>query len=175
MPHFDLKHLEQHLSPDIRELNPELFSPQTVGRITQLSSPSVNLLGANSEFVGTHTSEKGKRANKYGARKVTIGDKTFDSQKEARRYLVLHGQYEAGEINFLICQYKITLVEGFEYHGEKVRAIEYTADFCYTKDGITYIEDVKSEATARTEAFRIRWRLLQRRYKDVEDVRCVVT
>lgn len=115
-----------------------------------------------------------KRGNKYGAKKTEVDGKKFDSQKEAARYLALKAQEEAGEISSLILQCEIQLMPGFTYKGEKVRPIRYTCDFCYAKNGVTYIEDVKSEATKKSEAFRIRWRLLLWYYKDVPDVQCII-
>lgn len=116
-----------------------------------------------------------KRGNKYGARKTEVDGHIFDSQKEANRYLVLKAQEEAGEISNLILQCEICLLEGFTFQGEKVRPIRYTADFVYRKSNKTVVEDVKSVTTAKTEAFRIRWRLLQWYYRDIPDVVLLLT
>lgn len=160
----------KHFSDDIKTLNPQLYSEIGIN-VTRFNPPqAVRALAELNAAV-----QEKARGNKYGARKTKIGDLTFDSEKEALRYLELKGQEDRGEISNLGLQWKINLMEGFTYQGQKVRGINYTADFVYRKDGFTIIEDVKSEATARTEAFRIRWRLLLWLYKDVPDVRCILT
>lgn len=148
----------KNFSDDVKQLNPELFGPLSIDAHRQLDEAL-----------------RSKRANKYGARKTVVDGKKFDSAKESRRYLELKTQEDAGEITGLILQGEIILLEGFTYQGQKVRSIRYTADFVYCKDGKTYIEDTKSEITAKTEAFRIRWRLLQWMYRDQEDVVLLLT
>lgn len=150
----------KHFSADIIALNPELFGAQETKR-----EPVVMTVDAPAP----------KRGNKYGARKTVIGDLTFDSKKEANRYLVLKSEEDNGTIIGLLLQHEIVLQEGFEYRGKTVQSITYTADFVYERDGTIYIEDVKSKVTAHNQAFRIRWRLLQYRYKDYPRVICLLT
>lgn len=154
--------IRRHFSEDIRQLNPDLFGQETITSHAALNAA-----------LAMDTKEE--KRNKFGARKTTVGEFTFDSQKEANRYLELKGMEERGEIRDLLLQCQINLMEGFTFQGEKVRAINYTCDFCYMEGRFTVIEDVKSEATARTEAFRLRWRLLQWHYRDVPDVKLVQT
>lgn len=142
--------LARNFSPDIKELNPNVFGP-TVAPLP-VDEP------------------KAERRSKFGNVKVKIGERTFDSRAEARRYLVLKAQEDAGEISGLLCQVPIQLQEGFEYRGEKVRAIVYTADFVWMVGKITYVEDLKSAPTSKTKDFRLRWRMLQYRYRDTDDV-----
>lgn len=148
----------KNLSDDVKQLNPELFGPLGIDAHRQLDEAL-----------------RPKRGNKYGARKTKVDGHTFDSAKESRRYLELKRQQDAGEIADLILQCEIILLEGFTYQEQKVKSIKYTADFVYVKEGKTYIEDVKSVATSRTEAFRIRWRLLQWMYKDMPEVILLLT
>jgi len=92
--------------------------------------------------------------NKYNAQKTTIQGITFDSKKEASRYLVLLSREQAGEITDLQCQPRWPLV----VNGVKVS--RYTADFSYTtKDGEYIVEDVKSTAT-KTRAYVMRRKLM---------------
>lgn len=150
--------LRKHFSPDIVALNPELFGAEVASaRPEEIAARPVT------------------RANKYGAKKVTIGTEVFDSRAEARRWLDLREQERHGEISELMRQCRIVLLEGFVYQGNKVQPITYTADFVYWQGGVKIIEDLKSSATARTEAFRLRWRLLQWHFKDDPTVKCVVT
>lgn len=174
MTKISMADVRRHFSEDIKLLNPELYAE--LG-IDVAGSPDTDQTVVT-RFAFEQLKERlaaEKKGNKYGARKTRIGDLTFDSAKEAARYLVLKEQADRGEIDSLMLQCRINLMEGFTFQGEKVQGINYTADFVYTKDGITYVEDVKSVATARTEAFRIRWRLLQWHYKDHPDVRLVQT
>lgn len=94
--------------------------------------------------------------NKYHNRKVTVNGITFDSQKEADRYLELMLLLKAGEIDRLKLQPEFTLQEAFTTpEGEKVKAIRYRADFTYRKkmrDGVdiywvSVVEDVKGYRT----------------------------
>ena len=143
----------KEMSEDVKALNQDLFGGLGIISHGQLSHAL-----------------KAPRANKYGAHKSEVDGIIFDSKKEANRYITLRNQQAAGIISGLILQCEIILVEGFTFQGKKVQAIKYTADFVYVKDGKTVVEDVKSVATAKTEAFRIRWRLLQWLYREREDV-----
>lgn len=158
MTKYNMADIHKKFSADVRELNPELFGPLSIEAHRTLDEAL-----------------RPKRGNKYGAKRIEVDGKKFDSQAEYRRYLVLKNQEEAGEISSLILQCEICLLEGFTFQGEKVRPIRYTADFVYRKSNKTVVEDVKSVATAKTEAFRIRWRLLQWYYKDVPDVVLLLT
>lgn len=162
MTKVSMADIRRHFSEDIRQLNPDLFGQETIASHAALNTALA-------------MDAKEEKRNKFGAKKTKVGELTFDSKKEANRYLELKAMEEREEISGLMLQCKINLMEGFTFQGEKVRAINYTADFVYTQDGFTVVEDVKSEATARTEAFRLRWRLLQQLYKDVPNVKLVQT
>lgn len=98
--------------------------------------------------------------SKYRARKTTVNGITFDSKKEADRYVVLLDALAAGEITNLKLQHQFTLVEGFKTtHGEAVRPVKYVADFTYiTKAGERFvIEDVKG---IRTKEYLIKKKLM---------------
>ena len=122
--------------------------------------------------------------NKFHAKKAECrqGHK-HDSGKEAQFCAELRLRQIAGEIESYEVQKKFTLQPGFQMRpidqshvhpwkrrGEAVRAITYTADFAVKHpDGTTEFIDVKSKATV-TEAFRIKWRLLQFIYKESPSV-----
>ena len=77
-------------------------------------------------------SASSKRKNKYNSRKCTVSGITFDSEKEARRYLVLRDMQKRGEISELKLQHSFTLQESYvTAAGEKVGKIVYVADFTY--------------------------------------------
>lgn len=85
-----------------------------------------------------------KRKGRQSSRKVTYFDITFDSQTEANRYLELRAMEERGEIANLRVHPKYILQPEFKTkNDEKVRAITYTPDFVYYRDGLAHIEDVK--------------------------------
>lgn len=156
----DLDDMRKNFSPDVLALNPELL--QKASGLPVHGQISNRLAVAET-------------VNKYGATRVTIQGEMFDSKKEGRRWLELQQQLVHGQISNLERQVQFTLQIGFDYFGEHVRPVTYTADFQYFKEGITYIEDCKSIATMKTEAFRIRWRLLQYLFKGSPTVRCVVS
>lgn len=94
-------------------------------------------------------------SNKYGAVKTTVDGITFDSRAEANRYCELRLLERCGAITGLERQRKYTLVPKSKYG----RALYYIADFTYTQDGQTVVEDVKSKATA-TAVYKLKKRLM---------------
>lgn len=100
--------------------------------------------------------------SKYGSRKATRNGIVFDSVKEARRYSELSLLERAGAISDLRRQVKFVLIssqyETYERYGKKgqrlkdgKRCIEkecaYYADFVYTENGKTIVEDTKGLRT----------------------------
>lgn len=97
--------------------------------------------------------------SKYHNRKTKVSNgQIADSRKEARRYEELLLLQRAGRISDLCTQVPFELIpaqyETYERYGksgqrlkdgEKLieRAIYYVADFVYTEDGKTVVEDVK--------------------------------
>lgn len=94
-----------------------------------------------------------EKRQKYGNRKAKRimpngEERTFDSQREARRYDELTLLLKAGRIQNLRLQQDFTLAEAFvKPSGEAVRAERYKADFTYYRDGIFVVEDVKGYRT----------------------------
>ena len=107
--------------------------------------------------------------SKYHARKVTRGGMTFDSAKEARRFGELSLLQKAGEISDLRCQVKYILIpaqrepdtvgkRGGTIKGKLLeRECSYLADFVYTENGKTIVEDVKG---MRTKDYIIKRKLM---------------
>ena len=93
--------------------------------------------------------------SKYHSRKITIDGETFDSQKEYRRYRELLLLQRAGAITDLKRQVEYILipaqreadkvgVRGGIIKGKTIeKAVKYIADFVYTENGKTIVEDVK--------------------------------
>lgn len=86
-----------------------------------------------------------KKYNKYSNNRTVIGGITFDSKKEAKRYLELKLLEKAGEICDLQLQKTFLLVE----KQKDERAVTYKADFVYydNKKQQWIAEDVKGYKT----------------------------
>lgn len=82
--------------------------------------------------------------NKYGNKKTTVDGIEFDSKKEAARWQKLRLLEKVGAISDLQIQVKYQLIPSQRKpSGGAERPIFYIADFVYTKDGKTVVEDVK--------------------------------
>jgi hypothetical protein len=99
--------------------------------------------------------------SKYHAKKTCVDGVTFDSKREADRYLVLKGMEEDGSIEDLRRQVRYELVPAFDVDGSHYRPVSYVADFVYVEDGKTVVEDVKG---MRTDIYRLKRKLFARRY-----------
>ncbi len=98
---------------------------------------------------------------KYRNKKVTVNGETFDSRKEADRYIALRAMEQAGEIAELARQVSFPL----EINGQKI--CKYIADFVYyrrphgpEKGWQCVIEDVKSEHTKKLPVYRLKKKLM---------------
>jgi hypothetical protein len=72
-----------------------------------------------------------------------VGDKKFDSKKEAKRFVELTLMEKAKTIQDLKTQVKFPLIKK-SAHG---REIVYIADFVYYEDGKMVVEDTKGFKT----------------------------
>lgn len=76
----------------------------------------------------------GRGRPKMGNRKTTVNGITFDSKKEAERYLVLMDELKHGKIRNLHLQETIVITPSYMLpDGSKVRALTYVADFTYER------------------------------------------
>lgn len=94
---------------------------------------------------------------KYGNRKVTTADGTFDSQREYKRWQELKLLERAGQITNLERQKRFVLIPKTGKHRETA----YVADFTYNdeeNDGEFRCEDAKG---FRTEVYRIKAKLMR--------------
>ena len=110
---------------------------------------------------------------KYGNKKVSIKGRTFDSKKEAQRYLVLADAERCGVISNLECQPEFLLLPN-QYETEIVqlktktkeverlveRKMTYKADFRYVKDGKVVVEDVKISKYMLPKEFILKRKLM---------------
>ena len=95
--------------------------------------------------------------SKYGNQKVVIGNQIFDSGREYKRWCELKLLERAGEISDLRRQVKYELIPPQD--GE--RACNYIADFVYTENGKTVVEDAKGY---RTKEYIIKRKLLLQKF-----------
>lgn len=76
------------------------------------------------------------QTSKYHNRKIEINGIRFDSHKEAQRYVQLMNAMRLGAIRDLRLQVDFTLQEAYtDWHGNRIRAIRYRADFTYQLTG----------------------------------------
>ena len=101
--------------------------------------------------------------SKYHAKKTVVDGITFDSRKEADRYIVLKGMEEDGAIGDLRRQVRYGLIPAFDVDGKHYRPVFYVADFVYVdkETGKTVVEDVKG---MKTDVYRLKSKLFARRY-----------
>jgi hypothetical protein len=113
---------------------------------------------------------------KYNNRKITVDGITFDSRREANRYRELKLLERAGKIQGLELQKKYVLIDPqyevvkrYGKTGQRIqdgfkcleRECSYKADFVYTEDGKTVVEDAKG---MRTKEYIIKRKLMLERY-----------
>ena len=97
-----------------------------------------------------------KKNNKFNAVKTKIDNITFDSKKEANRYLELNQMQKIGVIKDLQCQPRIPLIVNGKQLGH------YVGDFKYLDKtrNVYILEDVKSKAT-RTPVYILKKKILE--------------
>lgn len=100
--------------------------------------------------------------SKYRSKKTTYYGIEFDSKKEANRYAELLMLERAGVISDLKRQVRYELIPT-QYDGAQCveRACNYVADFVYTQEGKTIVEDCKG---VRTDVYIIKRKLMYEKY-----------
>ena len=94
--------------------------------------------------------------SKYKNVKTTLDGITFDSKKESARYAELMMLQRSGLIQNLRLQVPFELIP--KQDGE--RAVKYIADFVYTENSETVVEDTKSEITRANPTYILKRKLL---------------
>lgn len=89
---------------------------------------------------------------KYRNIKTVVGEKTFDSRKEANRYGILKIMEKQGMISELRCQVPFKLIVG------GLLICTYKADFVYQMEGKEVVEDVKGFVT---KEFKLKQKLMK--------------
>ena len=83
---------------------------------------------------------------KYRNKKIMIDGYLFDSIAESNRYKELKLLEKTKKISNLEVQPHFLLQESFRKNGKTYRKVEYIADFKYTENKRTIVEDVKRYA-----------------------------
>ena len=96
--------------------------------------------------------------SKYRNKKTVVDGITFDSKKEAARYLVLKSLQRSGVLTELILQPEFLLCPSVMLDGKQQRPVRYRADFSYKIDGMVMVEDCKG---FRTPEYRIKRKLMR--------------
>lgn len=98
---------------------------------------------------------------KYGNEKVKIGDLTFDSKAEARRWCELVLLARSGSISDLKRQVRIWMIggDGDFLRGASGRRLSLVVDFAYIEAGAQIYEDKKG---FQTKDFKIKQSILER-------------
>lgn len=102
--------------------------------------------------------------SKYRNRKRVIDGITFDSGREADRYLELKLLERQGIIEELSLQVPFVLLPAYTNgKGKRIREMKYIADFVYTdcETGETVVEDVKGY---RTKIYQLKKKLFEERF-----------
>jgi hypothetical protein len=100
--------------------------------------------------------------SKYGSKKVVQDGITFDSKKEARRWVELEMMQAEGQISELRRQVPFVLAPAVKLDGEDRTkpALRYVADAVYMENGQMVAEDTKSAPTRKLPAYRIKRHLM---------------
>ena len=87
-----------------------------------------------------------------------VGSEVFDSKHEMRRWIELQFMLRAGKITDLRRQVPFELIPAQKRDGKTVeRPVKYIADFVYTENGETVVEDAKG---LRTKEYIIKRKLM---------------
>jgi len=103
-----------------------------------------------------------EKAPKYRNFKTIRDGLQFDSKAEADRWRHLNYELLAGRIQSLQRQVEFVLAPRAEFSNSRASpAIKYKADFVYLRDDRLIVEDVKSPASAKLAAYRLKRHLMR--------------
>jgi len=95
------------------------------------------------------------KISKYRAVKTTLNGVKFDSRAEAKRYATLKLWERAGEIS------NLRLQPEYPFYVNDQKVFTYRADFSYTQNGATIVEDVKG---FKTTVYRLKKKIIEAFY-----------
>lgn len=104
---------------------------------------------------------------KYNSKKVSNSYGEFDSITEWNYFNLLLEREKRGEIFNLTRQELFVLQDKFKLDsGESIRAITYSADFCYIENGVKVIVDTKGSEFNIDEKFKVKFKMLKNLHRD---------
>ncbi|HEY1190446.1 MAG TPA: DUF1064 domain-containing protein [Gemmata sp.] len=130
--------------------------PELTAKVLAAATPAKRPAASNTKRSTTTPAPAASEPKrpKYRNTKVTLDGVTFDSRKEAARWVELRALEQVGAIQALRRQVRIpVIVQG-------VKVCVYVADFVYIAGGRRVVEDVKSEFTRRLPVYRLKRKLL---------------
>ena len=104
--------------------------------------------------------------SKYRSKKEVVDGITFDSRREAKRYVELKWLERSGKIKDLKLQHRFLLQPSFKKDGKTIRAINYIADFTYfdIEKNKNIVEDVKGY---KTDVYQLKRKLFEYMYPEL--------
>ena len=119
-------------------------------------------------IISTYDAKRNR--NKYGNQKTEVDGVVFDSKKEAQRWSDLKYLEYGGYIHDVQRQVAFELVPA--YPPEFKMPMRYIADFTYRDQfDRLIVEDVKSDATKKNRAYRMKKHLMKHIYGiDIKEV-----
>lgn len=150
----------------MRGVRLEQFTPEQLAAAT-VTTVNRAVLGEEDDIQSVttgHLSEpprRGRRPHKYNARKTVVAGVTFDSEREAKRWVQLCALAASGAILFLRRQVSFALMApGAD--GEPFVVERYRADFVYhLSSGERVVEDAKG---FRTDDYRRKRKWMERQH-----------
>ena len=108
-----------------------------------------------------------KREHKYNAKRKELDGIMFASSGEAERYRQLQYQASLGIIqhdeNWLQVPF-VVRGAAVDDEGQEIKEVHYVADFVYSIDGETVVEDFKGHIT---KEFKAKYKMFRQRYPNV--------
>ncbi|MFA6039875.1 MAG: DUF1064 domain-containing protein [Methylophilus sp.] len=108
-----------------------------------------------------------EKTNKYKNQKTVKQNIVFDSKKEANRYQELLLMEKGGVIQHLQLQVTFELIPKQQGGIRNEQAVNYIADFVYTENGKTVVEDAKGK---RTDSYITKRKLMKQMGYEITEV-----
>lgn len=119
------------------------------------------MMGMPAENITVKSSSGG---NKFHAKKTEVDGVVYDSKREAKHAQQLQALADSGAIQNLQRQVRFTLQDAYiNNKGEKIRKIEYVADFVYEENGVTVVADSKG---CRTDVYKLKKKIFEYKYPE---------
>jgi hypothetical protein len=104
--------------------------------------------------------------SKYKSKKIIVDDIEFDSQLEAKYFILLKEKVKNGEIKSFSIQPTYELQPSFIKNGIKYRPINYISDFLIlNNDDTIYLIDIKGFVTVDS---KMKKKMFDYKYPDIE-------